>query len=385
MTIDVDSLLRKAVENGRMHGVAAAATKDGKIIYQGAFGKREVNSQSAPEMTLDTPVRLYSMTKALTICSVMKLVEQGKLALDQEARTILPELAVIQVLKGFDANDEPILAPLTKPITIRHLATHTSGLVYDTWNADFKKYLQKTGKPRGTHSKEVLRAAVLAREPGERWEYGIGIDFLGWIVQEVSGQTLEDFMQEHILKPLGMSQTSFYISPANQSRRLQVAQRREDGSLIPTPIAEFIPPAGTTDMLPGGSGMFSSCADYLKLVTALANGGAPILSSESTKVLLSNQLGDLAVQTLPAALPISNAAVPRPGEKWSVLGQVNVVDVPGARRAGSNSWSGLANTYYWIDPASRVAGVLCTQMFPFSDAQVLQTFDEFERAIYATL
>ena len=184
-------------------------------------------------MTPDTVFRIASMTKAVTGVAAMQCVERGRLSLDQPAGEIMPELAEPQVLEGFDADGKPRLRPARRKITLRMLLTHTAGFVYPVWNANFNRYCETTGFPTIMSGKLAALNAPLAFEPGERWEYGINIDWAGRMVEAVSGQDLDAYMRENIFAPLGMRDTGFVPTQEQLARSVQAHARKPDGSLEP--------------------------------------------------------------------------------------------------------------------------------------------------------
>ena len=205
----IDQILRQKSDANEIPGVVAIAATAKEVIYQGAFGKRDLSKPDA--MTADSVFWIASMTKAITTAGAMQLVEQGKLALDAPVGKLLPDLASPEVLEGFDAAGEPKLRPANKPITLRHLMTHTAGFCYDMWNGDMVKYLEKTGTPGITTCKNDALKTPIMSDPGTRWEYGTNIDFVGKAVEAVSGKRLDAYLRDHLLAPLGMSDTGFRI------------------------------------------------------------------------------------------------------------------------------------------------------------------------------
>src|SRR5256885_608528 len=202
-------VLRSAIDRGDVRGVVARAATRDNVIYQGAFGRRTL--PDGPAMNTDTVFWIASMTKAITSAAAMQLVEQGKLALDQPIAGLLPELASPQVLEGFDAAGEPRLRPARRAITLRHLITHTAGFVYDIWNAEMGRYMEKTGVPGIISCQNAALALPLVFEPGERWDYGINIDWVGKAVERASGQRLGDYFAEHLFEPIGMKDSGFRL------------------------------------------------------------------------------------------------------------------------------------------------------------------------------
>nr|WP_294523621.1 serine hydrolase domain-containing protein [uncultured Rhodopila sp.] len=382
----IDSVLAAAVSGDRIAGLVAAAADARGIIYQSAFGRRSV---ALPEpMTTDSVFRIASMTKALTATAAMQLTEQGSLSLDQPAREILPFLAETQVLEGFDAAGQPVLRAPRTEITLRRLLTHTAGFVYDIWNPAMQRYQEVTGLPGMRSAKVAALNAPLAFDPGERWEYGINIDIAGRMVEAASGLELETYFQRHIFGPLSMTDTSFLQRPEWDSRLATVHARQADGALLPIAL----PRGGVPELFTGGGGLFSTAPDYMRFLRALLNGGeldgARILRPETVALMGQNHMGALEVQPMVSRMPrMSNNVDLFPGmaKKWGLSFLINTAAGPAGRSAGSLAWAGLNNTYYWLDPARKVAGVLMTQVLPFADASVLEALDGFEAAVYGAV
>jgi CubicO group peptidase (beta-lactamase class C family) len=382
----IDQALRAAVNDGRVPGVVALAADRSGLFYQEAFGRRSL-AEDMP-MTADTVFRIASMTKAVTGVAAMQCVERGQLSLDQPAGEIMPELAEPQVLDGFDADGKPILRPARRKLTLRLLLTHTAGFVYPVWNAGFNRYLEATGIPTIMSGKLAALNVPLAFDPGERWEYGINIDWAGRMVEKVSGQDLDSYMRANIFVPLGMRDSGFVPNAEQLSRSVQAHARKPDGSLEPVPRTPMAKP----EFYAGGGGLSSTGADYLTFLRMLLHGGtlngAQVLQPETVTLMLQNHIGNLLVNKLPTSQPaMSNDAEFFPGmaKKWGLTWLINTDDVPGRRSAGSVAWAGLFNTYYWLDPKQQVTGVIMTQILPFADPTVLQLLDEFETAVYRTV
>jgi methyl acetate hydrolase len=380
---DIDRLLNDAATSGGVPGVVALAADRNGTFYQGAHGSRSLADGTA--MTLDTVFRIASMTKAVTGVAAMQCVERGQLALDQPAGEIMPELADPQVLEGFDTDGKPRLRPARQKITLRQLLTHTAGFVYHVWNPELNRYVEATGVPTVLSGKLAALNMPLAFEPGERWEYGINIDWAGRMVETVSGQDLDAYMREHIFAPLGMHDTGFMPNAEQTARIVQAHARNPDGSLEPIPPQ----PPTKPEFFAGGGGLCSTGPDYLAFLRMLLNGGtldgARVLKPETITLMAQSHIGQLNVQPLKSQSPtVSNDAEFFPGmtKKWGLSWLINTEDVPGRRSAGSLAWAGLFNTYYWLDPRKQVAGVLLTQMLPFADPTMLHLLDDFETAVY---
>ena len=382
----IDEVLRAATDRGDVPGVVAmAATRDG-TCYEGAFGRRALPDGAA--MTAGSVFWIASMTKAITSTAAMQLVEQGKLALDRPIADVLPELAAPQVLEGFDAAGEPKLRAAARPITLRHLITHTAGFCYDIWNPQVARYVERKEIPSIFTCQNAALMLPLAFDPGQRWEYGINIDWIGKAVERVSGRRLGDYFAEHLFGPIGMKDTGFKLTPERRARLVGMHSRGEDGVLAPM---EFeMPQKPEFEM--GGGGLYGTAADYLAfarvfLTEGRAEDGRQVLRPETVRLMAENAMGELNVRALPAAPPYSNEAEFFPGmvKKWGLGFMISTEAVPGGRSAGSLAWAGLGNTYFWIDPAKGVAGVILMQLIPFADVKALAVFAGFEAAVYAAL
>ena len=379
----IDHSLRQAVDNGTVAGVVAMGATQRGPIYEGAFG--HANPQTGTAMTPDTVFWLLSMTKAITATACMQLIEQGRLRLDQPAGEILPELKSPQVLDGFDASGQPKLRPARNTITVRHLLTHTSGFTYSIWSENMSRYEKVTGMPDIGYSMNGAFKAPLEFEPGERWQYGIGMDWVGKLVEAVTDQSLEVYFREHIFTPLGMNNSGFLISGAQKGRVATMHNRQPDGSLKPAPFEINQRP----EFFMGGGGAFSTPRDYMALLQMFVNGGMyrgeQVLRADTVATMFQNQIGDLQVTEMMTAQPAwSNSFDQFPGtpHKWGLSFDINTRPGPHGRSAGSISWAGLLNSYFWVDPVKKVAGTLFTQILPFYDPRVVDLYGQFEEGLY---
>jgi methyl acetate hydrolase len=382
----LDSLLRRSVDVGDVPGVVAMATTGADVIYQGAFGKRALDGDQT--MTLDTVVWIASMTKSITGAAVMQLVEQGRLELDTPVSTWVRDLASVQVLEGFDTSGTPRTRPPKRPVTLRHLLTHTAGYGYPIWSEALARYYKVMSLPStGSCEMSALRVPLLF-DPGERWGYGINLEWAGKAVEAVSGKRLSAYLWENLLDPLGMHDTAFKITPSMRERLAKVHERGDDGSL--KAIDFEVPQEPETEM--GGGGLYSTAGDYLKFVRMILNRGkcstGRVLKPETVDLMSRNQMGDLRVTMMKTWMPTrSNDAEVFPGvsKSWGLSFMINEETAPTGRSPGSLSWAGLANCYYWIDPSKQLGGVYLTQIFPFCDRKALPLYLEFESSIYASL
>jgi methyl acetate hydrolase len=383
-TSPIDAVLASAVESGRIPGVIAVAATSDEVFYEGMAGTRDLDSGTG--MTADTIFQIASMTKAITSVAVMQLVEQGKVELDRAIGFYVPRFADRQVLVGFDEKDEPILRPAESSPTVRQLLTHTSGYAYEIWNADAARYAASGNVSSILTGGDGFLDAPLMSDPGTKWEYGISTDILGVMVEEISGQSLEDYFREHILKPLGMTDT-YYVVPDEKLPRLATAySKSEQGELTPIPYSR-----SSGDFFSGGGRLKSTAGDYIRFMQAILNDGeldgVRILSAASVDLIAQNHIGDLeAADSVVTSIPyLSNDFnfMPDSADKFGLGFLINTDPIPGGRSAGSLAWAGLYNSYYWIDRNKNICGVLITQILPFYDADVLALLNEFETAVYA--
>jgi CubicO group peptidase (beta-lactamase class C family) len=385
MKAAADRLLKDAVARGDVPGVVAMATDAGGTTYESAFG-RQVLGQPA-DMTLDTVMWIASMTKAVTGAAAMQLVERGRLALDAPARSVIPYLGEVGVLDGFDGGGKPRTRKPKRDITLRHLLTHTAGFGYDTWNTEIARYLQAMDVPPVGSCRNKALTTPLLFDPGEGWQYGISIDWAGKMVEAVSGQTLGRYMHDNLFGPLGMTSTAFRITDDMRRRLAKVHRRGGDGALT-ADLEREVPQDPEFEM--GGGGLYSTAGDYLRFVRMMLNQGRSdkgeaVLQPATVAEMSRNSMGDLKVSLLKSTLPaMSNDAEFFPGidKQWGLSFMINNAEAPTGRSAGGLSWAGLANTYYWIDPAKGVGGVFMTQILPFADAKALPLFHAFESAVY---
>ena len=371
----IEAAIAAAVAGG-LPGVAVAARlADGDVIERAA-GTRGLDNP-AP-MTSDTVFWIASFTKAITTAAVLQLVEERRVALDEPVAPLLPMLERPRRLAGFGADGRPQLAPAANRITLRHLLAHTSGLGYEFCSAELTRFVEVMGP----YSRGEGPDAPLLFEPGAGWSYGIGIDWAGKLIEAVSGERLDIYLQRRIFAPLGMADTGFAPKPQQAERMASMHARAPDGALAATPFA--MPPPPNFGM--GGGGLYSTARDYLTFLSAILAGGAPILSRDSVAAMQVAQWEGPEVGVLPAVNPALCAGFdPFPGEtkRWGLGFVINPAPGPNGRQAGSLAWAGLGNCYYWADPAAGVAGVFLSQLLPFGDTAALEAFGAFERAVYS--
>jgi CubicO group peptidase (beta-lactamase class C family) len=382
----IDDALAQGVASGTVAAAVGLAADTRGIFYEGAYGKRDLGAGEGVDQ--DTVFWLLSMTKAITAAACMQLVEQGRLSLDEPASKVLPELASPKVLGGFDDAGKPILRPAKRAITLRHLLTHTSGYTYANWSDKLPQYEKVTGQPDIAYSLNGAFAAPLEFDPGDRWQYGIGMDVVGKLIEAVSGQSLEIYFRDHLFEPLGMANTGFLISGAQKRRTATTYLRQADGSLQAMPFEMNQRP----EFFSGGGGLFGTPRDYMAFLQMLlkdgTHKGVRLLKPETVALMRSNAIGELNVNPLKSSAAMwSRDADLFPGmkQKWGLSFDINPEQGPNGRSAGSYAWAGLLNCYYWVDPVKKVTGAVFTQLLPFYDPRMVELFGAFERGVYAGL
>ena len=382
MKESINAVLSQGVKSGAVPGVVATVANREGVLYEGAFGEKALGSGDA--MTADSVCWIASMTKAITSVAAVQCVERGHLKLDEPAKKICPELGKVGVLTGFDASGKPVTRPPKRDITLRQLLTHSAGFSYEIWNTDMQKVQAALEIPSVTECKNKALTLPLLFDPGERWEYGINIDWAGKMIEAVSGKTLGQYLKANIFDPLGMHSTAFHINDGMRKRLASTHLRGPDGNLAVFPFE--IPQKPEFEM--GGGGLYSTAGDYLKFLRMVLNygqlGGERILTPEGTASLGMNHMGDCRVYNLKAAIALTNDAEFFPGiqKSWSLAFQINHEAAPTGRPAGGMMWAGLANSYFWVDQTNGLAGVYITQIFPFADHKSLPLFYDFEKAVY---
>ena len=379
----IDAILRQAVEHGDVPGVVAVATNRSRIIYSGAFGLAEAST--GRPMKTDTIFRIASMTKAITSVAAMQLVEQRKIRLDDPVSKYLKQFDKVSVLSSFDvATGAYTVESAGKPVTVRHLLTHTSGLGYSFTSATVRDFKPKNG--------DTFEIGPLMFQPGDQWLYGTSTEWLGRLVEAVSGQTLDAYFKDHITGLLGMADTFFNVPPPDQGRLVNLWRRSPEGALserprrAPNVVTEF----------DGDGGLSSTALDYIKFVRMILNDGQDrgvspvssvrILSSAAVAEMSRNQIGAVSARALKTALPATSADfsfINDGRDKWGLGFLISMEARPGLRSLGSLSWGGLYNSYFWIDQTKGIGGVIMMQFLPFADSKALATYEAFERAVYA--
>ncbi|SCZ87868.1 BZ3500_MvSof-1268-A1-R1_Chr2-3g05336 [Microbotryum saponariae] len=358
--------------------------RSGKIIVKAASGVEELGNADRP-MTTDSLFCLYSCTKALASIAVMQLVEQGKVELDAPVGDVLPEVGNVAFCDGRKPK---------RAITLRHLLTHTSGFGYTNFHKDLLAWsLQNNVNECAGHIAAFM--SPLIAEPGEDWNYGVGIDWAGEYLHRVTGLTLGEYSKKNIFEPLGADDLEYRLLPENEKRLVAMHARGEDGKLS---VVNHMPLTYDTSFDSGGAGAIGSIESYLKCVYILMNegvgaNGARILKAETVKVMLQDHLGpireilgsDPLERTIECVVPgMSYPLVAIPGQRkgWGMSFQIALDPLPTGRKAGSVNWAGLPNVYWQVDPESGISTMLCSQSFPFADPAAIMPWLECETEVY---
>ena len=380
----IDTVLQDAVASGAVPHVAAiAADRDG-VIYQGAAGPRAVG-ESDP-VTVDTLFRIMSMTKMPCTVAALQQVEQGNLDLDAPVAEYCPEFAGVQVMTGIEG-DTPVLRPPASQATVRNLITHTSGLGYWFWSDRLVRWESVTGTPNVVAGSAACLTAPMLADPGTQFIYGINIDWLGKVVEAVTGTGLDVAIKEGVTGPLGMDETTFLMTDQQRPNSTPVHVKAGDGTWAA--VGEVL--SQQPDYWAGGHGLYGPPSDYIKFERALLRGGeldgARILRQLTVDAAFSNQIGDL---DFPAELPTADPGSthtfqPGPGFKWGYGLLLNTADIPGMRRAWSGGWAGLCNTHFWVDRGTGICASIYSNFLPFVPPEAVALYNNFEVALYASL
>ena len=382
----IRAVLDQAVEDGKLPmSIALVANSEG-VLFTHASGYRD--SENRQVMRLDSIFAIASMTKLVTTIAVLQLVEEGLIDLDSGLEQYLPETINPKIIQGFDQDDNPMFVEAARSPTVRELITHTSGYVYSIWN-EMALSAQAKGvtSPLGGGKESIV--APLYFEPGSKWEYGVGIDWLGVMVEEVSGKRLMDFFEEKIFLPLRMEDT-FFEFPAEKMDRSVMMTARVKGELVKSELYQPVPAErGSMGFYGGGGGLYSTVDDYARVMRALLNKGSldgqRVLSEEMVDQMFANQIGSINVSLGKAQIKaLSNDFDMGFGSsaKWGLGFLLSPEGTESGRGAGSASWAGLFNSYFWIDRENDLCAVFATQVLPFYDEEAVSVLKLFETQVY---
>jgi CubicO group peptidase (beta-lactamase class C family) len=377
----LQKVLDDSVAANRFPFVVGMTGNASRVTFAGAAGDAAPGMKASPE----TVFRIFSMTKAVGSTAAMILIDQGKMDFDTPVQEVVPEFADIQVLDGWDGDTPRLRAPRVKA-TARHLATHTSGLEYEFWRPQVGEYLAKTKRPSILAGTKDALFYPMMTDPGTRWGYGPSIDWLGLMVEKISGQRIDAFLKANLFEPLGMNDTDVEVRPHMQPRLAGVKARGENGQFGDFPLA----PPSNPEVYGMGHCLYSTPQDYMRFLRMFLNkgklDGRRVMKQSSVERMLVNHMGPLKFEKMITAAPPISADVdmfPGTTKTHSFGFMRNEVDIPGRRRAGSQSWAGVLNTHYWFDLKSNMAGIIMTQTLPFVEPPLVAAYEEFEKAAYS--
>jgi CubicO group peptidase (beta-lactamase class C family) len=373
----LSGLLQAAVVRDDVAAVVATIVDGDQVLYSAAFGKRDV--AAGDDLTSDAIFRIASMTKPITSLAAMLLYDEGRLQLDEPVVSCLPDYRQPPVLTKLNARDgSSETRPASRPITVRDLLTHTSGIAYPFFNRSLAALVAAGTAPD---------AIPLLHDPGADWTYGPNTAILARVVARVAGETIDAFCHERIFRPLGMGDTAYEVPPGKTHRVVTQHRRVGSAKLVEQPNPPAIQSKGR-----GDDGLLSTAADYATFLQLFLNRGRhhgrQIVSERALDLMTSNQIGSLTVGRLAS----NDASVIGPfpfgvgKDKFGLGFQIETEpSAPGMRSPGSLSWSGVFNTYFWIDPRKRIAAVLLMQLLPANDERSVDLLRKFEALIYRHL
>lgn len=378
---NLNTILQDYVEQGLLPNVVAGVASSEGTTYLESFGLKSLDANDP--MAKDTIISIASMTKAVTTVAALQLVEKNHIDLDIPINAYLPEASDLEILQGFDSENRPLLRKAEAIPTVRQLLTHTSGYVYEIWNENANRHVADGGIDSLFTDGGNGMSAPLSFPPGERWEYGIGIDWAGKIVEEVSGKSLDVYFYDHIFSLIGMVDTFYKVPEEKESRRAAIHARGENGLMVIPYLREPIS---------GGGGLNSTVTDYLLFLRTLLNrgslNGASMLQPKTVDMMFENQIGELNVPPGKTRMPdISNDFDMGFGSeaKWGLGFLLHQNNLESGRPKGSASWAGVFNSYYWIDRDNDLCAVIATQVLPFYDSNAISMMQDFESGIYKSL
>ncbi|KAG4439128.1 hypothetical protein IFR05_005415 [Cadophora sp. M221] len=399
--------MQEAVETREIPGaVLVAGDKEGKFRYERAFGYRSLKDPSNPDpMKLDAVMWVASCTKLPTTIAALQCVERGLLKLDEDITGILPEFKGVQILTGFEddenGNDKPVLVENTQAITLGHLLTHSSGLTCDIFNPVMARYRKWQNKATELNIKMDLKEAFfypLLFAPGEAWEYSVGIDWAGWMVERVTNTSLEDYVQRNIWAPLGVKGFTFFpkTRPDLMARMTDMSDREGDLTMFGTaadPNGKMVHHGGqelwnsAVETCSGGAGSYGAPLDYHELLHSILADDGKLLKTGMVDEMFKPQLTDASRAALMETLKepeINNALGGVPyGTKcdWGIGGMMLLQDLVG-RKKGTILWCGYPNLMWFIDRVGGMAGIYGSQINPPGDQKTIELFNEWEKELY---
>ena len=373
----VSAVLKAATDRGDVPGVAVAVVNKDGLLYNAAAGNSRTLTHTP--MAKDAIFNMASMTKPITSVAIMMLVDEGKLKLDDEVAKYLPKWKDPVVISKFHEADASYeTRPAKRPITIRHLLTHTSGLGYGFSHPMLTRIMEKTKKGE-------LDLPLLF-DPGDNWAYGPSTRVLGQVVEAISGQKIDAFLESKILLPLGMHDTFYLVPTTKYARVVAINRRGNDGKFTELPVPATIPAT-----VQGDGGLYGTPSDYGLFLRMLLNrgtlNGKRILSVKSARTMLVSHTGNVVVKPQQSADQALSRNFPFGAgrDRWGLGFQIAATRQPNRRSPGSGTWAGIFNTHFFIDPTKEIGVVVMMQTLPFYDEPSMKVYAAVEEAVYRNL
>ena len=373
----VSAVLKAATDRGDVPGVAVAVVNRDGLLYNAAAGMSRTLTHTP--MAKDAIFNMASMTKPITSVAIMMLVDEGKLKLDDEVAKYLPKWKDPLVISKFHEADASYeTRPAKRPITIRHLLTHTSGIGYGFSSPMLTKIMEKT--------KKTELDLPLLFDPGDNWAYGASTRVLGHVVEAISGQKIDAFLESKILLPLGMHDTFYLVPTTTYARVVAINRRGNDGKFTELPVPATIPAT-----VQGDGGLYGTPSDYGLFLRMLLNrgtlNGKRILSEKSVRRMLAIQTGNVVVKPQRSADQALSRNFPFGAgkDRWGLGFQLAADRQPNRRSPGSGTWAGIFNTHFFIDPTKEIGVVVMMQTLPFYDEPSMKVYADVEEAVYQNL
>ncbi|GMK56287.1 hypothetical protein CspeluHIS016_0301270 [Cutaneotrichosporon spelunceum] len=397
----LDQILKSNTESRDIPGstfAVATPDADASLVYWGTGGDRVFGDPSKGQIDEDTVLQLMSMTKLAVSVAALQLVEQGKLTLDDPAliEKVLPELCKQDLLTAV-TDGKLETKKRTQPITLRHLLTHTNGSGYGLMVPLLGQWSQATGH-KGVFAPNLTVGSFespLIFEPGQGWNYSLGLDWAGVLIERVTGQTLDEYFKQHIFGPINASTLTFAPTPKHYENLQAPTMRDENDKLFAFPGVRETSPESIKGQNSGGAGLYGTARDYLRFLQAVMrskeSGG--IISPESYKLIFTNQLPDAPEGTFDMQYEFAKLVphihpdlIEKKQLGHSLGGFLSKADSPIGRKAGTDWWEGIYKTFYWMDPTTGICGVFTTQLFRFSEPDYFEkVFNDLESTLYDNL
>ncbi len=376
----IDTMLTGSIREGWIAGAVGFIARDGKIVYDRAFGVSDI--KSGTPMKTDDIFRIASQTKAITSIGLMMLFEEGKFLLDDPVSKYIPEFSDPVVIEKYNPKDTTYtVVPASREITIRNLLTHTSGIEYAVIGSPMMRAVYAKGGITGGFGNDkitigddirMLGKLPLLHQPGERYTYGLNVDVAGYLIEVLSGKSLDKYLRERIFEPLGMADTWFYLPDGKKGRLVEVNTEDAEGRVASMPLEADSYPLLEGTYYAGGAGLSSTVKDYAIFLQMLLNkgeyNGRRLLARRTVELITSNQIGNLDLDKNKFGLGF--LITTKEGQA-----QLGVSE-------GSFSWGGYYGTAYWADPKERLVGLLFMQQYPLSHGEIS---DKFKAMAYQSL